>query len=162
MLRTIFLISCSIFIIIVLQNIFLQLFNISIVREKFSVGYQNSSIQNASDIKTDTHDLNRINASITPEKNASKTMIHDSNISASSIESIFDTKNYSNTNNVNMDLRDLYTNLCPLDYHLNMIKLKDMVTNVNSYPGYSSDVFIDLTRQIKSDKPLPMSADFLK
>ena len=52
--------------------------------------------------------------------------------------------------------------MCPLDYHLNMIKLKDMVTNVNGYPGYSSDVFIDLTRQIKSDKPLPMSADFLK
>lgn len=160
MLRTIFYISCSIFIIIVLQNIFIQLFNISIVREKFSVGYQNSSM-NASDIKTDTDDLNRVNASITPE-NASNTMIHDSNISSSSIESIFDTKNYSNTNNVNMDLRDLYTNLCPLDYHLNMIKLKDMVTNVNNFPGYSSDIFIDLTRQLKSDKPLPMSADFLK
>ena len=158
MLRTVFYISCSIFIIIVLQNIFIQLFNISIVREKFSVGYQNSSIQNASD----TDNLNRINASITPEKNASATEIHDSNISASSIESIFDTKNYSNMNNVKMDLRDLYTNLCPLDYHLNMIKLKDMVTKVNGYPGYSSDVFIDLTRQIKSDKPLPMSADFLK
>ena len=156
MLRTIFYISCSIFIIIVLQNIFLQLFNIKIIREKFSVGYQNSSI------KTDINDLNRINASITPEKNASKTMIHDSDISASSIKKIFDTKNYSNMNNVNMDLRDLYTNLCPLDYHLNMIKLKDMVTNVNGYPGYSSDIFIDLTRQIKSDKPLPMSADFLK
>tara|TARA_B100000424_G_C22844032_1_gene450308 strand:- start:419 stop:889 length:471 start_codon:yes stop_codon:yes gene_type:complete len=156
MLQTIFYISCSIFIIIVLQNIFLQLFNVKIVREKFSVGYQNSSI------KTDTDDLNRINASITPEKNASKTMIHDSNISASSIKKIFDTKNYNNMNNINMDLRDLYTNLCPLDYHLNMIKLKDMVTNVNGYPGYSSDVFIDLTRQIKSDKPLPMSADFLK
>ena len=156
MLQTIFYISCSIFIIIVLQNIFLQLFNVKIVREKFSVGYQNSSI------KTDTDDLNRINASITPEKNASKTMIHDSNISASSIKKIFDTKNYNNMNNINMDLRDLYTNLCPLDYHLNMIKLKDMVTKVNNYPGYSSDVFIDLTRQIKSDKPLPMSADFLK
>lgn len=161
MLQTVFYVSCSIFIIIVLQNIFLQLFNIKIVRENFSVGYQNSSIQNSS-IKTDTDDLNRVNASITPEKNASKTMIHDSNISASSIKKIFDTKNYSNMNNVNMDLRDLYTNLCPLDYHLNMIKLKDMVTNVNGYPGYSSDVFIDLTRQIKSDKPLPMSADFLK
>ena len=160
MLRTIFYISCSIFIIIVLQNIFIQLFNISIVREKFSVGYQNSSM-NASDIKTDTDDLKLINVSITPE-NASNTMIHDSNISSSSIESIFDTKNYSNTNNVNMDLRDLYTNLCPLDYHLNMIKLKDMVTNVNNFPGYSSDIFIDLTRQLKSDKPLPMSADFLK
>lgn len=156
MLRTMFYIFCSIFIIIVLQNIFLQLFNIKIVREKFSVGYQNSSI------KTDIDDLNRINASITPEKNASKTIIHDSDISASSIKKIFDTKNYQNINNVNMDLRDLYSNLCPLDYHLNMIKLKDMVTKVNGYPGYSSDVFIDLTRQIKSDKPLPMSADFLK
>jgi hypothetical protein len=160
MLQTIFYVSCSIFVIIVLQNIFVQLFNISINREKFSVGYPNSSM-NASDIKTDIDDLNRINASITPE-NASNTMIHNSNISSSSIKSIFDTKNYSNMNNVNMDLRDLYTNLCPLDYHLNMIKLKDMVTNVNGYPGYSSDVFIDLTRQIKSDKPLPMSADFLK
>ena len=156
MLNTLFYVLCSIFVIIVLQNIFLQLFNIKIVKEKFSVGYQNSSI------KTDTDDLNRINASITPEKNASNTMIHDSNISASSIEKIFDTKNYQNINNVNMDLRDLYTNLCPLDYHLNMIKLKDMVTKVNGYPGYSNDVFIDLTRQIKSDKPLPMSADFLK
>ena len=156
MLQTVFYVLCSIFIIIVLQNIFLQLFNVKIVREKFSVGYQNNSI------KTDTDDLNRINASITPEKNASKTMIHDSNISASSIKKIFDTKNYNNMNNVNMDLRDLYTNLCPLDYHLNMIKLKDMVTNVNNYPGYSSDVFIDSTRQIKSDKPLPMSSDFLK
>jgi hypothetical protein len=156
MLETIFYVLCSIFIIIILQNIFIQLFNIKIVREKFSVGYQNSSI------KTDTDDLNRVNTSITPEKNASNTMIHDSNISASSIKSIFDTKNYSNKNNVNMDLRDLYTNLCPLDYHLNMIKLKDIVTKVNGYPGYSSDVFIDLTRQIKSDKPLPISADFLK
>lgn len=155
MLQTVFYVLCSIFIIIVLQNIFLQLFNISIVREKFSVGYQNNSIQNASDIKINTDNLNRINASITQKEN-------NSNISASSIESIFDTKNYQNINNVNMDLRDLYTNLCPLDYHLNMIKLKDMVTNVNGYPGYSSDVFIDLTRQIKSDKPLPMSADFLK
>jgi len=156
MLRTIFYISCSIFIIIILQNIFLQLFNIKIVREKFSVGYQNSIIQ------TDMDDLKRINASITPEKNASASEIHDSDISASSIKSIFNTKNYNNMNNVNMDLRDLYTNLCPLDYHLNMIKLKDMVTKVNGYPGYSSDIFIDLTRQIKSDKPLPMSADFLK
>ena len=58
MLQTIFYVLCSIFIIIVLQNIYLQLFNISIVREKFSVGYQNSSIQNASDIKTDIDDLN--------------------------------------------------------------------------------------------------------
>jgi hypothetical protein len=55
MLRTIFYVLCSIFIIIILQNIFIQLFNINIIREKFSIGYQNSFIQ------TDIDDLNRIN-----------------------------------------------------------------------------------------------------
>lgn len=151
MLKTIFYIFCSIFLIIVLQNIFIQIFNIKVIKEKFSVGYQtNASSQSG------------LNASTTPEKNASATMIHDSNISASSIQNIFDTKNYSNKNNVKMDLRDLYTNLCPLDYHLNMIKLKNMVTNVNGYPGYTDNIFIDITRQLKSDIPLPMSADFLK
>jgi len=150
MLKTIFYISCSIFLIIVLQNIFIQIFNIKILKENFSVGYQTNASQT------------ELNASTTPEKNASATMIHDSDISASSIKSIFDTKNYSNKNNVKMDLRDLYTNLCPLDYHLNMIKLKNMVTNVNGYPGYTDNIFIDITRQLKSDIPLPMSADFLK
>ena len=61
-----------------------------------------------------------------------------------------------------MDLRDLYTNLCPLDYNINMIKMKDMVTRINQYPGYTSDIFIDITRQIKSDEALPTTADFLK
>jgi len=138
--------------IIVLQNIFIQIFNIKIVKEKFSVGYQTNASQ--------SDDLNA--STTTPEKNASATEIYDSDISASSIKSIFDTKNYSNKNNVKMDLRDLYTNLCPLDYHLNMIKLKNMVTNVNGYPGYTDNIFIDITRQLKSDIPLPMSADFLK
>jgi len=113
--------------------------------EKFSV-----SIQNAS------------NASLTPEKNASAIDIHDSNISASDIEKIFDTTNIQNTKNVVMDLRDLYQNLCPLDYNINMIKLEKLSTKVNQYPGYSDNVYIDLTRQIKSDKPLPTTADFFK
>ena len=151
MLKTIFYIFCSIFLIIVLQNIFIQIFNIKVIKEKFSVGYQTNASQS-----------DDLNASTTPEKNASATEIYDSDISASSIKSIFDTKNYSNKNNVKMDLRDLYTNLCPLDYHLNMIKLKNMVTNVNGYPGYTDNIFIDITRQLKSDIPLPMSADFLK
>ena len=119
--------------------------------EKFSV-----SIQNAS------NSSNASNASLTPEQNASAIDIHDSNISASEIEKIFDTTNIQNTKNVVMDLRDLYQNLCPLDYNINMIKLEKLSTKVNQYPGYSDNVYIDLTRQIKSDKPLPTSADFFK
>tara|TARA_B110001450_G_scaffold201412_1_gene190507 strand:+ start:1102 stop:1518 length:417 start_codon:yes stop_codon:yes gene_type:complete len=116
--------------------------------EKFSV-----SIQNAS---------NASNASLTPEQNASAIDIHDSNISASEIKKIFDTTNIQNKKNVIMDLRDLYQNLCPLDYNINMIKLEQLSTKVNQYPGYSENIYIDLTRQIKSDKPLPTSADFFK
>ena len=117
--------------------------------EKFSVSIQNAS-SNAS------------NASLTPEQNASAIDIHDSNISASEIEKIFDTTNIQNASNVVMDLRDLYQNLCPLDYNINMIKLEKLSTKVNQYPGYSENVYIDLTRQIKSDKPLPTTADFFK
>ena len=80
MLRLIFYILCSIFLIVVLQNIFIQIFNIKIVKENFSVGYQTNASQSG------------LNASTTPEKNASATMIHDSDISASSIQKIFDTK----------------------------------------------------------------------
>ena len=116
--------------------------------EKFSV-----SIQNAS---------NASNASLTPEQNASAIDIHDSNISASEIKKIFDTTNIQNKKNIIMDLRDIYQNLCPLDYNINMIKLEQLSTKVNQYPGYSENVYIDLTRQIKSDKPLPTSADFFK
>ena len=65
-------------------------------------------------------------------------------------------------NNSIMDLKDLYSNLCPLDYNINMIKMKDMVTRVNQYPGYTSDILIDITRQIKSDEALPTTADFFK
>jgi len=119
--------------------------------EKFSV-----SIQNAS------NSSNASNASLTPEQNASAIDIHDSNISASEIEKIFDTTNIQNASNVVMDLRDLYQNLCPLDYNINMIKLEQLSTKVNQYPGYSENVYIDLTRQIKSDKPLPTTADFFK
>ena len=119
--------------------------------EKFSV-----SIQNAS------NSSNASNASLTPEQNASAIDIHDSNISASEIEKIFDTTNIQNASNVVMDLRDLYQNLCPLDYNINIIKLEQLSTKVNQYPGYSENVYIDLTRQIKSDKPLPTTADFFK
>tara|TARA_B100000902_G_C27152856_1_gene834674 strand:+ start:577 stop:969 length:393 start_codon:yes stop_codon:yes gene_type:complete len=130
MLQIIFNIFSIIFLIIILQNI-LQIFNINIIREKFSIGGQEDN--------TDQED------------NSDQ---EDSDI--------FDTKNMENNKNIKMDLKDLYTNLCPLDYHINMIKLKDMVTKVNNYPGYTKDILIDNTRQIKSNEPIPMSPDFLK
>ena len=71
-------------------------------------------------------------------------------------------KQFINIENMNMDLNDNYMNLCPLDYHLNMIKLQNNVTRMNQYPGYTKNNFIDLTRQIKSDKPFPTTADFFK
>ena len=92
----------------------------------------------------------------------------NSKLDRSEIEDIFksesnvilDENMIQNQKNIEMDLRDLYSNLCPLDYNINMIKMNDMVTRINQYPGYVEDVFIDLTRQIKSDKPLPITADF--
>jgi len=146
MIDSLFKMVCIIFILIALYNIF----DVKFI-ENFKVGMQNaSSLASLS------------NASLSNASNASNTDIHDSNVSASDIKKIFDTKNIENEKNIVMDLRDLYQNLCPLDYHLNMIKLKDMVTKKNQYPGYAEDTFIDLTRQIKSDKPLPTTADFFK
>ena len=131
---------------IIFISLIINIFYINI--EKFSVSGQES--------------LSQLNASITPEQNASAIDIHDSNISASEIEKIFDTTNIQNASNVVMDLRDLYQNLCPLDYNINMIKLEKLSTKVNQYPGYTEHIFIDLTRQIKSDIPLPTTADFFK
>ena len=67
-----------------------------------------------------------------------------------------------NIKNMNMDLNDNYMNLCPYDYHLNMIKLQNNVTRMNQYPGFTKNNFIDLTRQIKNDEPFPTTADFFK
>ena len=65
-----------------------------------------------------------------------------------------------NLENTNMDLKDNYMNLCPLDYHLNIKKLQNSVTQTNHYPGYTKNTYIDLTRQIKNDEPFPTTADF--
>ena len=43
-----------------------------------------------------------------------------------------------------------------------MVKIKNYVTRVNQYPGYAKNIYIDLTRQIKSDKPFPTTPDFFK
>ena len=70
--------------VILFISLIIKIFYINI--ENFSVSIQNSS-----------------NASLTPEQNASAIDIHDSNISASEIEKIFDTTNIQNKKNVIMD-----------------------------------------------------------
>ena len=150
MLQSIFKFVCLIIMLSIIYNVVYILSNIFELKEKFTIGYQS----NASAINNASKNI--------PEQNASAIDIHDSNISASDIRSIFNTTDIQNKKNTKMDLRDIYINLCPLDYNINMIKMSDMVTRVNQYPGYVEDVFIDLTRQIKSDEPLPTTADFFK
>ena len=159
MIRGIFKFVCLIIMLLIIYNVFGYVFQLKL--ETFTIGYQNNASQihhnNASAIKN----ASKINQNI-PEQNASAIDIHDSKISASDIRSIFNTTDVQNIKNTIMDLRDIYINLCPLDYNINMIKMNNNVTRVNQYPGYVEDVFIDLTRQIKSDEPLPTTADFFK
>ena len=150
MIQSIFKLVCLIIMLSIVYNVVYILSNIFELKEKFTIGNQS----NASAIDNASKNI--------PERNASAIDIHDSNISASDIKSIFNTTDIQNRKNTTMDLRDIYINLCPLDYNINMIKMNNMVTRVNQYPGYVEDVFIDLTRQIKSDEPLPTTADFFK
>ena len=61
-----------------------------------------------------------------------------------------------------MDVRDLYTNLCPRGYNLKQIKLGKKVDKVNQLPGYTNNEFIDLTRKFPYPKvPFPTPADIL-
>jgi len=149
MIRGIFKFVCLIIMLLIIYNVFGYVFQLKL--ETFTIGYQSnaSAIKNAS----------KINQNI-PEQNASAIDIHDSKISASDIRSIFNTTDVQNIKNTKMDLRDIYINLCPLDYNINMIKMNKMVQRSNQYPGYTDNIFIDNTRQIKSKKPLPTTADF--
>ena len=38
-----------------------------------------------------------------------------------------------------------------------MIKLKDKVKRINQYPGYTKNYFIDITRKLNIEEPLPTS-----
>ena len=142
MIRGIFKFVCLIIMLLIIYNVFGYVFQLKL--ETFTIGYQNnaSAIKNASAMN-----------------NASAIDIHDSKISASDIRSIFNTTDVQNIKNTKMDLRDIYINLCPLDYNINMIKMNKMVKRSNQYPGYTDNIFIDNTRQIKSKKPLPTTAD---
>ena len=151
MIRGIFKFVCLIIMLLIIYNVFGYVFQLKL--ETFTIGYQNNT--------SAKNNASAINQNI-PEQNASAIDIHDSKISASDIKSIFNTTDIQNRKNTIMDLSDIYINLCPLDYNINMIKINNIVTRVNQYPGYVEDVFIDLTRQIKSDEPLPTTADFFK
>jgi len=163
MIRGIFKFVCLIIMLLIIYNVFGYIFQLKL--ETFTVGYQSnaSAIKNASSIDNASaiDNASKNNQDI-PEQNASAIDIHDSKISASDIKSIFNTTDIQNRKNTIMDLSDIYINLCPLDYNINMIKMNNLVTRVNQYPGYVEDVFIDLTRQIKSKDPLPTTADFFK
>ena len=163
MIRGIFKFVCLIIMLLIIYNVFGYVFQLKL--ETFTIGYQNntSATHNASTKNNASAKNNALkNNQNIPEQNASAIDIHDSKISASDIRSIFNTTDVQNIKNTIMDLRDIYINLCPLDYNINMIKMNNNVTRVNQYPGYVEDVFIDLTRQIKSDEPLPTTADFFK
>ena len=151
MIRGIFKFVCLIIMLLIIYNVFGYVFQLKL--ETFTIGYQN----NASQIHH--NNASAINQNI-PEQNASAIDIHDSKISASDIRSIFNTTDVQNIKNTIMDLRDIYINLCPLDYNINIIKMNKMVKRSNQYPGYTDNIFIDNTRQIKSKKPLPTTADF--
>ena len=162
MIRGIFKFVCLIIMLLIIYNVFGYVFQLKL--ETFTIGYQNntSATHNASTKNNASkNNASAINQNI-PEQNASAIDIHDSKISASDIKSIFNTTDIQNRKNTIMDLSDIYINLCPLDYNINMIKMNNLVTRVNQYPGYVEDVFIDLTRQIKSKDPLPTTADFFK
>ena len=163
MIKGIFKFVCLIIMLLIIYNVFGYIFQLKL--ETFTIGYQNnaSAIKNASSIDNASaiDNASKNNQDI-PEQNASAIDIHDSKISASDIKSIFNTTDIQNRKNTIMDLSDIYINLCPLDYNINMIKMNNLVTRVNQYPGYVEDVFIDLTRQIKSKDPLPTTADFFK
>ena len=155
MIQSIFKFVCLIIMLLIIYNTF------QFKLETFTVGYQNNASEIHHNNASAIENASAINQNI-PEQNASAIDIHDSKISASDIRSIFNTTDVQNIKNTIMDLRDIYINLCPLDYNINMIKMNNLVTRVNQYPGYVEDVFIDLTRQIKSDEPLPTTADFFK
>ena len=146
MIKSIFKFVCLIIMLLIIYNVFGYVFQLKL--ETFTIGYQNNEEEDDEEEEDEGE-----------EKEEEK---EDEEEKEENIKSQFNTEMIQNRENTIMDLRDLYSNLCPLDYNINMIKMNNNVTRVNQYPGYVEDVFIDLTRQIKSDEPLPTTADFFK
>ena len=60
-----------------------------------------------------------------------------------------------------MDKRDLFMNMCPREYHLKQIKLREKMSRSNQLPGYTSVSSFEAMRQIPNPpEPFPIDADF--
>ena len=69
----------------------------------------------------------------------------------------------SDKEEITMDKRDIYVDMCPRDYNIKQIKLKQLVTKVNQSPGYSRHITFNSMRRIPDpDIPFPVDPDFFK
>ena len=60
-----------------------------------------------------------------------------------------------------MDERDLFMDMCPREYHLKQIKLREKMSRSNQLPGYTSRTSFEAMRQIPDPpEPFPIDADF--
>lgn len=60
-----------------------------------------------------------------------------------------------------MGERDLFMNMCPRDYNLKQIKLREKMSRTNQLPGYTSRTSFEAMRQIpEPSEPFPIDADF--
>lgn len=60
-----------------------------------------------------------------------------------------------------MDERDLFMDMCPREYHLKQIKLREKMSRTNQLPGYTSITSFEAMRQIPDPpEPFPIDADF--
>ena len=60
-----------------------------------------------------------------------------------------------------MDKRDLFMNMCPRDYNLKQIKLREKMSRSNQIPGYTPITSFEAMRQIPDPpEPFPVDADF--
>jgi len=60
-----------------------------------------------------------------------------------------------------MDKRDLFMDMCPRDYNLKQIKLREKMSRSNQIPGYTSRTSFEAMRQIPDPpEPFPVDADF--
>ena len=64
---------------------------------------------------------------------------------------------------ITMDERDIFVDMCPRDYNIKQIKLREKISRSNQIPGYTSHITFDAMRRIPDpDKPFPVDADFFK
>ena len=64
---------------------------------------------------------------------------------------------------ITMDVRDIYVDMCPRDYNIKQIKLREKMSRSNQIPGYTSRITFDAMRRIPDpDKPFPVDPDFFK